>query len=87
MQYDPDQVATNIGLRIAEQRKKLRLTQAELSVRLRSTVQWVSLIEGGRNLTIHTLVRIANVLGVRPEDLFKTAKKAPPRRRGRPRSA
>lgn len=86
MPVDPDRLTKDIGRRIAELRTERRLTQEEFGVLLGSTFQWVAQIEGGRNLTIHTMAKIANALKVGVADLF-----IEPRpddgivRRGRPR--
>lgn len=82
---DPDKVVENVGLRIAELRKARGYTQEKFARLLRSTYQYVSRLERGRNLTIHTLTRIANKLDVLPQDFFATPASPPePRRRGRP---
>jgi transcriptional regulator with XRE-family HTH domain len=82
---DPDEVVANVGLRIAEIRKARGYTQERFARLLKFTYQYVSRLEGGRNLTIHTLVRIANKLEVPPQDLFATpTTPSEPRKRGRP---
>ncbi len=61
------------------------MTQEQLASHLRATFQWVSQVERGRNLTLHTMVKLANTLGVTLESLLKPpTEPAPPRRRGRP---
>jgi transcriptional regulator with XRE-family HTH domain len=82
---DPDKIAANIGSRIAELRIKHGWTQEQFSVRLRASVQWVSQIEAGANLTVHSLVKVANALGVVIVDLLALPSKSTVRRRGRPR--
>ncbi len=60
-----------IGRRIAELRHAAGWSQRQFATVLNSTVQWVSMVETGRqNLRIHTLVRIAHKLGVPPADLW-----------------
>jgi len=83
---DPDRVCANVGRRIAELRKERSLTQEEFSVLLGTSFQWVSQLEGGRNITLHSLARIANALHVPLETLVETPS-APVRKRqvGRPR--
>jgi transcriptional regulator with XRE-family HTH domain len=82
---DPDRATRDIGRRIAELRRQRELTQEQLSVRLGVTFQWVSQIEAGRNLTIHSLIRIANALNVSLAELVAPPKAASrARRRGRP---
>jgi len=81
---DPDQITRNIGRRIAELRRERGLTQEQFSVGLRASFQWVSQVESGtRNMTIHSLVKVANALGVEIESLFKVPE-ARPVLRGRP---
>jgi transcriptional regulator with XRE-family HTH domain len=83
---DADRICKTLGMRIAELRKSRGLTQEQLGVLLGTSFQWVSQVEAGRNMTIHSLVRIANALEVPLAELF-----APPtanvrtRRKGRPR--
>jgi transcriptional regulator with XRE-family HTH domain len=69
---DPDRVCRDVGRRIAELRKAQGLTQEQLSVHLGTSFQWVSQLEGGRNMTLHSLVRIANALGASLEELLST---------------
>lgn len=71
MAYDPDRVVAQLGRRIAELRGTAGLSQGELARKLRTTPQWVSQLERGtRSPTVHTLVKIANALGVTIPDLF-----------------
>lgn len=85
---DPDRVCTNVGRRIAELRKERGLTQEEFSVQLGTSFQWISQLEGGRNITLHSLARIANALRVPLEQLLESPKSpSRVRRVGRPRSA
>ena len=78
-----------IGRRVAELRRKAGWSQKEFAEVLNSSVQWVSLVETGRqNLRVHTMVRLADKLGVDAKDLWKSpaperTKKVPGR--GRPR--
>jgi len=84
---DPDRVCLNVGRRIAELREERTLTQEKLSVLLASSAQWVSQLEAGRNLTVHSLVRIANALHVPIQALFEQPRSSDHERRaGRPRS-
>ena len=87
---DPERLVRNIGRRIAQIRRDRRtLSQEEFAEALACSVQWVSRVEGGENLTIHTLVRIANVLRVPVVSLFEAPAPEPqkPRTSGRPRKA
>jgi transcriptional regulator with XRE-family HTH domain len=70
---DRDKICENIGRRIAELRQDRGWTQQTLATRLRTTFQWVSQLEKGSNLTVHSLVKVANILGVKPTELFETA--------------
>ena len=84
---DPDRLCKNVGRRIAELRKARGLTQEEFSVELGTSFQWVSQLEGGRNTTLHSLVRIANALGVGLEELLSQPKSSSRARTvGRPRA-
>lgn len=84
---EPDHVCRDVGLRIAELREERSLTQEKLSVLLASSAQWVSQLEAGRNLTVHSLVRIANALRVPVQQLFEPPRATRPvRRAGRPRA-
>lgn len=84
---DPERVCKNVGRRIAELRKARGLTQEQLSVLLRTSFQWVSQLEAGRNVTLYSLARIANALRV-PLDALLAAPSATSGKRkvGRPRS-
>ena len=81
---DPKKIAAQIGFRIAELRRQKAWTQEEFSVQLGTTFQWVSQVEAGRNLTIYSLVKIANALNTKLAELFVSAAGTTVRRRGRP---
>lgn len=71
---DPVQVLKNIGRRIADLRRKQRLTQEGLAQQLGISVEYVRRVEiGGANMTMHTLVGWANRLNVDVIDLLKPA--------------
>jgi DNA-binding transcriptional regulator YiaG len=60
-----------VGRRIHELRRKVGLTQEELAVSLRVGWRYVSRAERGEeNLTLETLARVANALGVRVKSLL-----------------
>lgn len=60
-----------MGSRIAEIRKAKGVTQEALAAKLDVTTQWFSRVENGHeNLTIETLCRVANAIGVRVVELF-----------------
>ena len=81
---DPDHVMWDVGRRVGELRAGHGLTQEEFAVRLEITLTNVQRAELGRNLTIRTLVRLANHLGVGVGALFEAPKTRRPKR-GRPR--
>jgi transcriptional regulator with XRE-family HTH domain len=86
---DPEEVARRIGQRIAELRRGAGLTQAKLAERLGVSVERVSRIEREGNLTVHTIVLVANALGVPAVTLWAEPAPAAPKgtRQGRPRKA
>jgi transcriptional regulator with XRE-family HTH domain len=87
---DPEEVARNIGRKIAELRRGAGLTQEGLAERLHVSVERVSRIEREGNLTVHTIVMAANALGVTAAELWRDPEPEVPdvegkRPRGRPR--
>jgi transcriptional regulator with XRE-family HTH domain len=88
-EQDPDELARNVGVRISEIRGQAALTQQDLATRVQTSVQWISRVETGReNLTLTTLVKLANALEVNVIDFFTTPSKAPRKSgRGRPRKS
>ncbi|WP_437555502.1 helix-turn-helix domain-containing protein [Sorangium sp. So ce367] len=79
-----------MGRRIAELRARSGRTQAEVAEALGTSVPNYQRIEHGQqNVTIRTMVRIANVIGARVAEFFQEPEaptpEAPQRRRGRPR--
>lgn len=79
-----EQVISNVGRRIAEVRRELGWTQQEAAEILKMPVNNLQRMEMGMNLTIRTLVRLANGFGVPTRALLDppTSKKPRP---GRPR--
>jgi UDP-N-acetylglucosamine 1-carboxyvinyltransferase len=66
-------VRRGLGLRVRELRRSLGLTQEELAEVLGMLTPNFARIEQGRqNVTLDTLVRLANALGVRVSDLMRT---------------
>ena len=62
---------TEIGRRIAEKRKKLRMTQAEVEDRANLSHKYLSNIEHGRSIpSIDVLMQIADVLHSTPNELL-----------------
>lgn len=83
---DPDKIAEQIGRRIAELRQGKDWSQVQLAAKLRTTFQWVSQLEAGQNLTIHSLVKVANAFKVSLDDLLVTPEPTNKRRGpGRPK--
>jgi HTH-type transcriptional regulator / antitoxin HipB len=62
---DPDVLLRKIGRRVRQRRQDLGLTQKELADRLGITSPNITIIEHGeQNLTIRTLVKLADALGM-----------------------
>ena len=84
----PDALVAEVLAQIGANVRRLRgerLTQQVLADGLGMTVQYLSRIErGGVNLTIDTLVRIANALEARPSELIRSIR-VRPAKPGRPR--
>jgi transcriptional regulator with XRE-family HTH domain len=85
---DVDQLLRRIGRRIAELRGERELTQEEFAGRLDFSVKYTQRVEAGRqNLSVGSLVKLANTLDVAVADLFKKPrtlranKGRPPKRR------
>ncbi len=83
---DPDQVMSDVGGRIREIRVARGFTQDQVADRLGMMIRTYQYAESGRNLTIRTLVRVANALSASPADFFTAPAPHQPRR-GRPRKA
>lgn len=67
---NPDVLVHKVGRKIAELRRKAGLTQEELAEKLGVGWRYVSRAERGENLTLQTMVKIANALGVRVKTLL-----------------
>ena len=68
---DVDTVMKSVGRRIAELRHGQNWTQDELATELDVTVKYVQRVEGGaENLTLKSLVRVADLLDVDVSELF-----------------
>lgn len=81
---DEVRLLQSIGVRVAELRSARGLTQEQLAEKVRLSVRYVQRIEAGRqNLTVATLARLGNLLGVRATALLKPARLRA-RRPGRP---
>jgi transcriptional regulator with XRE-family HTH domain len=82
---DPDRVIRGLGRRLAELRVSAGRTQESLAERARIPVKYLQLVESGsQNLSVRTLVRFANALGVPMADLFAPPTSLRRTRPGRP---
>jgi transcriptional regulator with XRE-family HTH domain len=69
---DADEIIRALGRRIAELRRRAGLTQAAFAERSGVSVKYVQRIEAGReNLTVRSLVSIAECLGTTPRELLE----------------
>ena len=66
---DPDLAMRRLGQRIAEIRAERGLTPEALAERGDVSVRWIQMVEGGQNITVRSMVRIANMLKVGLTDL------------------
>lgn len=84
---EAERLTRQIGARVAELRREKGWSQKAFAKALNNTVQWVSLVETGKqNMRVHTLVRLAMTLEVQVVDLFSPPGPEPKGvRRGRPR--
>ena len=70
--HDIDDTVKNVGRRVAELRVKSGLTQDQQAERLGFTLKYLQRIEGGgENLTVRSLVKIADAFGVPVTELFR----------------
>lgn len=85
--HDPERVLSAFGRRTGELRRERGLTQEQLAERLEVSLQYVQRIEGGRaNLSIRSLVKLANALQVNVAELLAKPRSSK-RTRGRPSSS
>ncbi|MFO0740867.1 MAG: helix-turn-helix transcriptional regulator [Labilithrix sp.] len=84
---DAEKLKSHVGKRIAELRERQGLTQANVSEVMGTTVPNLQRIEYGmQNITIETLTKIANAIGVKVRDFFGEIEDPKARRgRGRPK--
>ncbi len=81
---DPTQVLRSVGRRIAELRRAVGLTQEQFAEEFEASVSYIRRVEAGsENLTLVTVVKIANILRVLPADLLQLPQSSEVRR-GRP---
>ncbi|MDO4830974.1 MAG: helix-turn-helix transcriptional regulator [Clostridia bacterium] len=62
-----------LGSRIRKLRQDRNITQEQLAEMVDISVNFMSLIENGRNMSVETLVKIANSLGVTVDCLLSDA--------------
>lgn len=85
---DPTKIAQDIGRRVAQIRRERNLTQRQLAAKLKVSIPWLSKVETkGSNMTVVTIIKLANALGVSGRELWDPPKiKEPPKpARGRPK--
>jgi transcriptional regulator with XRE-family HTH domain len=62
---DPDRVVRDVGRRIGELRAERGMTQEQISAQAEVSLKYLQRIESGsENLTLRSLVKFANLLGV-----------------------
>lgn len=84
---DPEKVKEHVGRKISELREKKGLTQADVAEAIGTTVPNFQRIEyGTQNVTIETMTKIANAIGVKVAAFFGEIE-GPKARRGRGRPA
>jgi transcriptional regulator with XRE-family HTH domain len=80
-----EDLVQRVTQRLGQLRHEAKITQQELAEVLEVPVQHVSRIEGGQNVTLATLERIAIALGMHVSVIFEPAdegpRKPPPSRR------
>jgi transcriptional regulator with XRE-family HTH domain len=82
-----EKLILNVGRRVAELRHQAGLSQEQLAERLGVSVQYLSRVELGTNLTLNTIAKIANACRVTAADLFQVPGPQMKVTRGRPRKA
>jgi transcriptional regulator with XRE-family HTH domain len=66
----PDAFVRQVTRRIAAERRARAMTQETVAERLGMAMKNYQRIEYGQNLTLKMLARVANALGVSPEELI-----------------
>lgn len=80
-----DKLIENVARRMGELREKAKLSQADVAERIGTTVSNYQRIEHGlQNVTLRTLSKIAEAIGIEPKELFVSATAARARP-GRPK--
>lgn len=72
----PEHVVRCVGRRVAELRRERGMTQKQVAAAAGVSVQYMRRVEAGVNLTITSLCRFADLLGVAVEDLFVAPRRA-----------
>lgn len=76
-----------VGGRVAERRRAYGLTQEQLAEKLDVSIKYLQRVEAGdENLTIASVVNIANALAIEPNYLLRPPRTTARRRPGRPRA-
>lgn len=70
-QYEPKKVSKALGLKIRELRTRKGWTLEECEEYGWPNWRHLQSIEAGKNITVHTLVNLANLLGVSPSVLLE----------------
>ena len=82
------QVLSDLGRRVAEERRRRGLTQAQLAEKTGVELRIIQHIEAGTRASVtRSLYDLAMGMGVTLSSLFKSPRSRPPRRPGRPRTA
>lgn len=69
---DPEELKRQIGQKLASARKDQGMTQEGFADLVGTSIQWISRVERGEeNLTITTLVKLSDAVGLTVEDLLK----------------
>lgn len=85
---DPDRVLRWVGAQLAERRRHLALTQEALAERLGVGVKYLQRLEAGsENLTLRSLVSLANDLHTSVVDLIARPRNSQSSRPGRPKKS
>jgi transcriptional regulator with XRE-family HTH domain len=82
---EPYRVVRWVGGRVAERRRAYGLTQEQLAEKLEVSIKYLQRVEAGKeNLTIASVVKLANALDTEPSYLLRQPRTPPRRRPGRP---
>ena len=65
----------NLGKRIREERLKKGLTQEQLAEKVDISLNFMSLIENGKNMSVQTLINLADALDVSIDYLLNDSQK------------